>query len=393
MAVTNTSAVNTTTFSWSISGMSSAWNTANYQSAGIFSSPATSGQPSQPSGIISSTSPPASGSNTFTPTLQVSGQTPGNTYTVYGNMRAANGLWYPAGSSTVTLPMPPQVPQGTPVVSLTPQTGHTVLVNASGVTGATGYAVLVNLNQGGGDVVKASNTTLPYSMSLTNEFTYITVSVFGQNATGSGTTGRASTTTKDETAPTITNFYATSASTNSITVLGSFTDPLPTLGAASGVDRMEFWRGGAKLYTYYGNTYNYTYTGLAPNTAYTLELRVYDLQGLMTTQQRTSSTTNRPANYSWTTAKNQGAIFKLTAAEWNGLISSVNAFRSYKGLGAGTYNSAVTGNNFTAAQFNQVRTAISAMTPPVALPATVVSGGRITAAGLNGLVNSLNSIT
>lgn len=394
MATTTATAVNTTTFSWSINGLSSAWTTANYGSAGLFSSPATAGQTTQPAGLISSTTPPASGTNTFTPTLQVTGQTAGNTYTVYGNTKTPSGSWYPAGSAVVTLPNNPTPPQTAPVVSLTPQTGHTVLVSWGAVSTATSYSLLINLNQGGGDVQKASNVTgTTYSMSVTNEFTYVTIKVIPVNSAGSGPTGSASTTTKDETYPTVTNFYATDTSSNSITVLGQFTDPAPSVGSASGVDRMEFWRGGTRYSTYTGNTTSYTYTGLTANTAYTLELRVYDLQGNMTSQTRSSSTTSRPATFSWTTAKVKGAAFKVTAVEWNGLISNINNVRAYKSLGAGTFNAAVQGQKVTAAQFNQLRTAISAMSPPTAVPAAVSTGGAITAAALNGIVSSLNSIT
>jgi hypothetical protein len=289
------------------------------------------------------------------------------------------------------LPLPPQPPTGTPSVSLTPATGQRIFVSWSGVSGATSYDIYANT--GSGDFYKSSPTSSGVYIDISYEYTTTTVKVIPKNSAGNGNTGQASVRTLDETYPTISNFFSTGSSSNSITVLGTFTDPNPSFGSASGTNRMEFWRAGTKYFTANTNNYEYTFTGLTPNTSYTLELRVYDNAGNMTTQQRVSVTTNRPLNFAWDTAKVKGQPFSLTATEWNGFIARVNEFRAYKSLGGATYNSAVKGSPFTAAQFNQMRTAINDMSPPTGVPAVAVKGASVTAAGLNGLRDSLNSIT
>ena len=66
----------------------------------------------------------------------------------------------------------------------------------------------------------------------------------------------------------------------------------------------------------------------------------------------------------------------------------------YKGLSP--YNSftmAYTGNNFTAAMYNQARLAIQAISGEGALISTVISGDTITAYMLNILASELNAIS
>lgn len=103
-ATTNTAATGTTSYTWSISGLQNPFNSTHYMTAAIFTDPFTNDSATQPAGLISSTAAPASGTVRNTPTVTVTtGTTPGNTYTVYGGMRAANGRWYNAGNSNFTL--------------------------------------------------------------------------------------------------------------------------------------------------------------------------------------------------------------------------------------------------------------------------------------------------
>lgn len=106
----------------------------------------------------------------------------------------------------------------------------------------------------------------------------------------------------------------------------------------------------------------------------------------------------RPSNFSWTYAKVQGGTFNLTATEWNNFTSRINAFRNYWDDAHGTslsdysFTRAYSGNNFTAAMYNQARIAIQAMSGYGTYIPTVTKGQQITAYMMNVLVSELNSI-
>lgn len=108
----------------------------------------------------------------------------------------------------------------------------------------------------------------------------------------------------------------------------------------------------------------------------------------------------RPSNWTWsstvasgaTVGTYNGAPAYLTAKEWNNFTARINSFRTYKKLSTVSFTSAASGSSMTAAQVNAARTAISAMSPPTSVPSAVSQGQAITAAFINGLSNSLNSI-
>lgn len=108
----------------------------------------------------------------------------------------------------------------------------------------------------------------------------------------------------------------------------------------------------------------------------------------------------RPGNFSWTTAKIQGQPFIILASEWAILCQRINDFRTYKQLSSYTFTSAGVGDNFTASMYNEVADKIFDMSPVISLPIITETGTRnanrgndIKASYLNGIVNSLNSIT
>ena len=111
-------------------------------------------------------------------------------------------------------------------------------------------------------------------------------------------------------------------------------------------------------------------------------------------------TAQRPNNWAWTSSVGQGiqvsylnnSPWYLTAQEWNNFTARINSFRSYKGLSITSFTLAVKGQPMKANQANEAINAIKAMNPPTAVPSTVSSGSSITAAFINGLANSLNSI-
>lgn len=105
-------------------------------------------------------------------------------------------------------------------------------------------------------------------------------------------------------------------------------------------------------------------------------------------------TSARPSNWSWISSVSKGSSLSLTAYEWTMFCARINAFRSYKGLSQYSFEGVISGvTEISASIVNAARTAISAMSPSVALPASVSVGDDISAAFFNGLKNSLNSIT
>lgn len=116
----------------------------------------------------------------------------------------------------------------------------------------------------------------------------------------------------------------------------------------------------------------------------------------------------RPANWSWSSNVSSGAAVTLTkisdteyeavyltAEEWNEFIDRIVAFLVYCGKVVSNASSAYVtkGTPMTKDQVNLVRSIIEVMNPPTALPSAATDNGRITAAFINGLKDSLNSIT
>lgn len=97
----------------------------------------------------------------------------------------------------------------------------------------------------------------------------------------------------------------------------------------------------------------------------------------------------RPANASWATTIASNTQIKLTAAEWNTFTAAINSFRTYKGLSAASFTTVAAGTHIKKEHFTQARSAINDMSPPSPVPGVP---GIITAASLNGLMASLNSI-
>ena len=120
----------------------------------------------------------------------------------------------------------------------------------------------------------------------------------------------------------------------------------------------------------------------------------------------------RPSNWAWTTTgiskgsdmnySQSGTTITpkpLTAKEWLAFMNRVKEFYTYKGKTVdSTYwnravNGVTSGSPMTATQANGARYLISQLSPPTSVPASVSSGTVITASFINGLKNSLNSIT
>ena len=138
-----------------------------------------------------------------------------------------------------------------------------------------------------------------------------------------------------------------------------------------------------------------TFEGLSPETSYLIfAVITYTDEGIAHTVTLNTTVTTlsaRPSYFYWAIPKVQGEPFRLLADEWNALGMSVNAVRAYRGLAEVTFTVAVSGQPFTAQQFNEVRGAIVGMGAGSEIPAAVRSH-PVTAAALNGIVDALNSI-
>ena len=166
---------------------------------------------------------------------------------------------------------------------------------------------------------------------------------------------------------------------------------------------------GSESYCYY------TFSGLEPDTGYYVKVSP---RAATTAQEEMESPTtvlvytdakvvSRPKNWSWTSIVRQGepmeydatreGVFPkpLTAKEWNDFLDRIFLFLEYDGHEwsgnmSGFYVS--TGEEMIAEEVDVARQLIEVMHPPTALPAAIESGDKITAAYINGLKNSLNSI-
>lgn len=116
-----------------------------------------------------------------------------------------------------------------------------------------------------------------------------------------------------------------------------------------------------------------------------------DDSGTTYTLTKSITVSSKPASFSWTYAKNSGSDFNLKATEWNSFTSKINEFRDWKGLSDYSFTTAVKGNTFTAAMFNQAVTAINAMYSNNPL-SSVSKGSTVTAYILNNIVSVLNNV-
>ena len=159
----------------------------------------------------------------------------------------------------------------------------------------------------------------------------------------------------------------------------------------------------------------YTFSGLEPDTAYYIKISP---RAATTGQEAMESATTvlmytepdepkRPNDWYWSSTVSKGATMPytksgntvyakpLTATEWNNFIDRIMDFMEYTGrswYGNASSFYATAGTTMTAEKVDYARQLIAVMSPPVALPAAISKGGRITAAYINGLKNSLNSI-
>ena len=156
-----------------------------------------------------------------------------------------------------------------------------------------------------------------------------------------------------------------------------------------------------------------SFGGLTPATTYRVYMswshstdgeNNYDYEYVTT--QAVEPQPERPANWEWTSTVEVNAEVPLTleadgtylakyltATEWDGFISRCIAFAKYLGMPvSGSQISTTPGTNMEASDVNAVIDLLTTMNPPTSPPAKVAAGDVISAATINGLKNSLNSI-
>lgn len=151
-----------------------------------------------------------------------------------------------------------------------------------------------------------------------------------------------------------------------------------------------------------------SFSGLTPNTDYTVRAHIrwsttstsgLDRTTIISGSHMTKPGATppdpgleRPGYFYWDTAKTSGAKFNLTASEWNRLISNINSVRSYLGYSSASFSKAVAGNKFTAAMFNQARSAIISISGFSGYIPQATSGGKVYANMLNALQGGINEL-
>ncbi|WP_424236306.1 fibronectin type III domain-containing protein [Bhargavaea ginsengi] len=166
---------------------------------------------------------------------------------------------------------------------------------------------------------------------------------------------------------------------------------------------MEIFQGNT-LIKYDYSIYNTvkTFDGLSPGVQYMAKLYGWNTGGNGTPVSFYFTLGySRPPNFSWVVTKARGRSYNLVNSQYTNLVTydefiafrqRVNDFRRYKKLDTYTFTNIGRNSVLTATLYNQLNTAIGAMSPPTSTPGARSSGASDLPGLLNGLVTSLNSI-
>ena len=99
-----------------------------------------------------------------------------------------------------------------------------------------------------------------------------------------------------------------------------------------------------------------------------------------------------PGNFEWTSPKEQGEEFNLTAAEWNRLMYRIDFVRRNETTSGYTPAEVVKGDAFTALLYNNACKAIKKVEGYGTQLPTAVAGEPVTAYAMNKIVDELNAI-
>lgn len=172
---------------------------------------------------------------------------------------------------------------------------------------------------------------------------------------------------------------------------------------------------GSSRFNKSGSTYycTYTFDGLDAGTTYVFTVNFYSSSSSSPVDQESTegatetATLPRPNDWRWSSTVRQGATIPytksgntitckpLTASEWNDFVDRIGEFAEYLFNGRTVNLSSLyvsSGTRMTADILNQARSVIDVLEPPTPVPSAISSGGKITAAYINGLMYALNSI-
>lgn len=387
-------AVTQDSIDWKID-LSNPFNTNYYISAGIATSPCSSGQSSQPSGVldyvVAGSSPyPTTGWKTYNQNPFGTGYT-----TVYGFVRTASGKYYPAGAYTL-------------YSDKTPPTGRLSLVDhTDGWTKNKTFTIKLAFSDADSRVTRVwlalckPNTRTPvgpgYATTISDptgssiSLTFNTPTSLSQYAIagtvrdaydnsvevnyGNFTIGR------DTNAPTVSSYTVfREAGTGNIGVSCSAKDNEIGLSymqvriSQANPGNNPAWSKGSIVYFDKGSA-GYSFSVDSSNkkfvngAVYRIAIDVVDAAdnaNCLTSE--LVYTIPAPAAWSWSTAARSAFVGKkafsnLTAAEWNRFLESVKSIGSYV-IGGDidvSKSVATTGGKFTAIQFNTVKNVIGGM--------------------------------
>lgn len=377
----------TSSFDWTVR-VSEYFDSSNYIRAGICNQPFTNGQSAQPAGIVDFANAPANNVGAAVEGT-VTGQSPGTTYTLYGFVQAANGLYYHVGSGSKTITTELTIPSHPVYISSRIEGGFNLYWGSS--PGALFYILSYKYSY-------VTNWSAYIGSGTTYQLTgreYGVQHDFRVRAVNANGTSDFTEITYGTTAP------KTPAITNGGVGVDSIT--INVSGMEGNWDYVTVNRH-AQDGTYidsknvpYGSS-SATWSGLTAGVVYKFNARsrLYvsseELFSVSFSNELFLAAGNRPQNFAWTYPKVSGQEFNLTATEWNAFTSRINVFRAYKGLGSYGFTTAYSGSNFTAAMFNQARNAIAAMNT-TGLPGVRSAGEVLYASYLNNLVSCLNAIS
>jgi len=381
--------IGNTSFGWVVRA-SEYFDSSNYIRAGISTSPVSSGQSSPPSGILGYTNAPSSNSGSAVEGT-ATGLTPGTTYNFYGFVQAANGLYYPAGSYSVTTTDKPATP---PAPTLVYRLDGGFRLEWEEVPGLIlGYRLRVRRGYDNYTITTSILTLNPRSVTgLQYGVTYY-VSVQAVGWSQSSDWGPENPVTTAPRTPSITTGLIDMDTIEIVSSVseGNWDDVRIDRYTDSSVyidTKYVTFNGGSATWT---GLPNGTYFRFVANSRF--EINSVILESINPANLRVSTTGARPDDFSWHTPKVQGSPAIVTALEWNDFTDRINQFRTYKGLVTITFPIEIQGGEVRADRFNQVIVAISDMGYSIPPPPSQSPGSPIYASLLNGVVNSLNSIS
>lgn len=166
-------------------------------------------------------------------------------------------------------------------------------------------------------------------------------------------------------------------------------------------DRVCTWyldgalRGTTKLGAFVSSGGTKTFSGLSPDTQYTIDVSITAPGwGFTVDLSETVWTDIRPiSKWAWWSVIAQGEPIGISAGEWNSFCGRINEVRERDGYPRyGAFETAYSGSPILASIMNHAVWAIRAMNPPIAPPREVSPGQKVTADFFISLKDSLNSL-